>query len=197
MTERRLTLLAAPALALGIALAPAAAASAATGGFTATANGANELTPAGVRGAGDKAATASGSFTADDSTGQFCSTTTGSGLADATMMHIHKGGSTVSGPVVIPLDAKKLGAGKVCVTVAKTLLADVIADPAGYYFNVHTPAYPAGAVRGQLSLGGPSGVAAGTGGQAAGDAGVPTGAILLVAVGVGAVGFAGWRLAKR
>lgn len=195
MTKRRLTLLAAPVLALGIALTPAAAASAATGDLTATATGANESVPAGVAGA--TGATASGSFTADDSTGQFCSTTTGTGLADATMMHIHKGGPKVDGPVVIPLDVKKLGAGKVCVTADKTLLAGIIANPAGYYFNVHTPAFPAGAVRGQLSLGGPTGVAAGTGGQAAGDLGVPTGAILLMAAGVGAVGLAGWRLAKR
>jgi hypothetical protein len=39
-----------------------------------------------------------------------------------------------------------------CVTegVTSELLAEIAADPAGYYVNVHNATFPAGAVRGQL-----------------------------------------------
>ena len=34
-----------------------------------------------------------------------------------------------------------------------SLVANIVADPAGFSFNVHTQAFPAGALRGQLVLG--------------------------------------------
>lgn len=190
-------LFAAPVLAVGIALAPAVSAVAASGSFTADATGGNEISMSGQRGAGLSGATASGTFTADDSTGQFCYTTTASGLPDAVAMHIHKGGADTNGPVVIPLDAKNLNHGRACTSADPSVLAGIIADPSGYYLNVHTPAYSAGAVRGQLQAGGPSGVAAGNGGQAAQGAGLSGTGLALVLVGAGAVGAAGWRLTRR
>ncbi len=198
MTKRHiLPLLAVPTLAVGIALAPMAAASAASGTFTASASGANEISMSGQRGAGETSASASGTFTANDSTGKFCYTTTGTGLSDAVAMHIHKGGAAANGPVVIPLDAKEIGNGQVCTSADPALLSDIIANPSGYYYNVHTPAYSAGAVRGQLVAGGPAGVAAGTGGQAAQSDGIPPAGIVLIVLGVGAVGVAGRRLVRR
>jgi len=197
MNKRLLPILALPTVALGLAVVPATAASAASATFTASATGANEVSMTGKTGVGAPGASASGTFTADDSTGQFCYTTTASGLSDAVAMHIHKAGAGVSGNIVIPLDAKEIGKGRVCTTASKTLLSDIIANPAGYYYNVHTPAFSAGAVRGQLVAGGPSGVAAGNGGQAAQTGGVPPVGIVLMVVGVGAVGLAGARLVRR
>jgi hypothetical protein len=63
--------------------------------------------------------------------------------------HIHLGAPDVAGPVVVPLtppNARGISFG--CVRDAD---ADAIAgNPAGYYVNVHTVNFPAGAVRGQL-----------------------------------------------
>jgi hypothetical protein len=42
------------------------------------------------------------------------------------------------------------GASSGCVTVDATLAADIQAHPRAYYANVHTTAFPGGAVRGQL-----------------------------------------------
>lgn len=68
--------------------------------------------------------------------------------------HIHEGTADVAGPVVVPLDPSpgESGASVGCASgVDPALIAAIIANPAGYYVNVHTSDFPAGAVRGQLS----------------------------------------------
>ncbi len=37
-----------------------------------------------------------------------------------------------------------------CVIASAELAAAIVANPSDYYVNVHTPAYPGGAIRGQL-----------------------------------------------
>lgn len=73
-------------------------------------------------------------------------------IADATMAHIHKAPAGANGPVAVPL-AKPDAAGKSsgCATVGAPVVADILANPGGYYVNVHNGEHPGGAIRGQLS----------------------------------------------
>jgi hypothetical protein len=71
----------------------------------------------------------------------------------ATADHIHQGVVGKSGPIVVPFptapDASGLASGTV--TADPALLQAIVANPAGYYVNVHTTNYPGGAIRGQLA----------------------------------------------
>lgn len=193
MIARRLRVALVVPAAFGLAVLPGSSAMAATGSFTAEATGAQEVA------GGRDDASASGSFTADSDSGEFCYTITAEGLDDAEAMHIHVGEEGVDGDVVIDLDVAEIGQGEACTEAESDLLEDIIADPAGYYLNVHTPDFPAGAVRGQLSGDDgetPTSVGAGTGGLLDED-GVPLLPVLLVVTGAAVVGAAGWRLARR
>ncbi len=72
-----------------------------------------------------------------------------------TLFHVHKGDFGTSGPVFIDFGvATSGGAGTLIGQVATTdaLLDQIIANPAGFYLNVHTAPFPGGAIRGQLVL---------------------------------------------
>jgi hypothetical protein len=68
--------------------------------------------------------------------------------------HIHLAPAGVPGGVVVPLhpnDADRTGnMFSNCVTTTPEIAAAIIATPSAYYVNWHTPAFPAGAIRGQL-----------------------------------------------
>lgn len=103
-----------------------------------------------VPGPGDAHAT--GMFKATVNPGQtkVCYTLSVAKLATPTMAHIHRGAVGVAGPVVVTLKAPVGGKSTACATVTRDLAKELIADPDGFYVNVHNAAYPAGAVRGQL-----------------------------------------------
>ena len=69
-----------------------------------------------------------------------------------TAAHIHRGAAAVNGPVVVPFTAPGAdGNSSGCVTASPSSLIDeIIANPAGFYVNVHTTEHPAGAIRAQL-----------------------------------------------
>jgi hypothetical protein len=75
--------------------------------------------------------------------------------------HIHTGASGVNGPILVNTTVNPgevvlaNGAGTftrvgVGTTLSATDAAAIIANPAGFYFNIHTAANPAGVMRGQL-----------------------------------------------
>jgi hypothetical protein len=74
-----------------------------------------------------------------------------SGIDKPVVSHIHKGGATVSGPVVVPLGGKY--AAKGCVASTGATVTAIEKNPKGYYVNIHTATYPNGAIRGQLHAG--------------------------------------------
>jgi hypothetical protein len=73
-------------------------------------------------------------------------------IAQASMMHIHRGVAGVNGPVVIDMtkpdeDGTSIG----CAAVPAELSTEIQAFPQGFYLNVHNAEFPGGAVRGQLA----------------------------------------------
>jgi predicted small secreted protein len=112
--------------------------------------------------AGDPVATGTATVRLRAGQGQVCYKIAASNLGGpAVASHIHKGDTGVAGPVVIPFttpgaDGKSAG----CAGVARTLVAQILADPGSFYVNVHTGEFPAGAIRGQLT--GTSSATAGT-----------------------------------
>ena len=73
-------------------------------------------------------------------------------ISPAGAAHIHKGGPEEAGPPVVML--KPPGAdGKIkdCATADAAVVKDILANPGGYYVNVHTADFRPGAIRGQLS----------------------------------------------
>lgn len=144
----------------------AGSAAAATATFTVRATAAAEVPTAGPAGA-----SAAATLTVDSATGRICYRISTTGLTGVTDVHLHNGASGSIGPLVTMLDqaSTALSTGQQsCNTMnlAPATAQAIIADPSNYYVNVHTTAYPTGAVRGQLSQT-PDGVNAGSGGQAA------------------------------
>lgn len=78
----------------------------------------------------------------------------------AVAAHIHPGAAGVNGPplVALPVSAAApivMGDGTGTLTfnnieIAQSNAQNIYSNPAGFYFNVHTPLNPGGAVRGQL-----------------------------------------------
>ncbi|MDQ1538216.1 MAG: hypothetical protein QOE58_2609 [Actinomycetota bacterium] len=158
--------------------------------FTANLSGSNEV------GGGSSSLSGKATVTVDESSGQVCATVTTT-VKDAVAIHIHKGATGVNGPVVVPLNLKSINGASTCVTAKPDVAKAIAANPAGYYVNIHTPAKPAGAERGQLSAATPAGANAGSGGLAAADSGPNVILIVALIAGAGLVGAAGWRLARR
>lgn len=94
-----------------------------------------------------------GQFTARLNPGhsQLCYTLTSAMIATPTAAHIHVGKAGEAGPPVLPLQAQATA--ETCVAIGKDLVDKILADPAGYYVNVHNAEFPGGAVRGQLTKG--------------------------------------------
>lgn len=111
----------------------------------ATLSGANET------GGGD--GDGGGAFTAeiDAGSGDLCFTLSVDGIGEPTAAHIHAGAAGADGDPVVTISVTG-DDGDECVAVQRDVAAAIVADPAGYYVNVHSAEFPKGAVRGQLAL---------------------------------------------
>lgn len=106
--------------------------------------------------AGSATITITGAQAKFDVTVTGCPATTAINIA-----HIHQGAAGTNGPVKVDTTLKPgeltLTAGGA--TLSRTAPIDpaqaaaIAADPAGFYFNMHSTAYPGGVIRGQLTKG--------------------------------------------
>lgn len=76
------------------------------------------------------------------------------GIDNVTAAHIHRGSADESGPIVVTLAVPTPGTDDDEPTCHKDADRDVVtaiaSNPSGFYVNVHTEEFPAGAIRGQL-----------------------------------------------
>ena len=96
-------------------------------------------------------------FGVDGDPTTLCYVLTVEGIDTATAAHIHEGEAGENGPVVANLAAPADGNAADCLTEGEAgkfptgeTVAEILANPEGYYVNVHNAEYPGGAIRGQL-----------------------------------------------
>ncbi len=111
-------------------------------------SGANE-----VPGPGDPDGSGAAVITFNQGRGEICWAIAVTGIAlPATGAHIHIGDVTSSGGVVVALSPPdETGFSSGCADVDPEMVKEIRKDPDGYYVNVHSTEFPAGAVRGQLT----------------------------------------------
>lgn len=89
----------------------------------------------------------------DPDAGTACWDLTVDGIGPVLQSHIHVGAEGESGDVAVPLDVDGFdGTSEGCIEPDDaSVLQAILDDPDGYYVNVHTEDFPAGAIRGQLA----------------------------------------------
>jgi hypothetical protein len=119
-----------------------------------TLNGRNEVSPTtGQSGAGDPngyGAAAVITVTAN----RLCFVIAVNDIDRPTAAHIHEAPAGKNGPIRVPLKpptSGNPGTSSGCATVDPGLLTRIRNTPKQFYVNVHTGAFPAGAIRGQLA----------------------------------------------
>lgn len=110
--------------------------------FKATLTGANETPP------NSSAATGNATLTFNQATSTFDIVVTYSGVV-ATGAHIHKGATGVPGGIIFPFSPAASPINYTSAPLDSTQKADLFANM--YYVNVHSTAFPAGEIRGQLT----------------------------------------------
>ena len=113
--------------------------------FHANLTGANEVPPADPNGTGTAAVNVASALNT------LCTDLEVRDIGAVTAAHIHRGAAGVNGPPVVTLSPPDDdNDSDDCDVVADAVLDEIVANPAGFYVNVHTADYPNGAIRGQL-----------------------------------------------
>jgi hypothetical protein len=100
---------------------------------------------------GDPVATGVATFHIRKGQAQVCYTLSVKNLT-AVAAHIHAAAAGSDGPVVVPLKTPATaGASAGCAPADRVLVASILTDPGSFYANVHSAAFPNGAIRGQLT----------------------------------------------
>ncbi|HUP72920.1 MAG TPA: CHRD domain-containing protein [Acidimicrobiales bacterium] len=115
--------------------------------FSVALNGANE-----VPGPGDTDGAGQASVTINPDTGRVCVDLATTNIEPIDAMHIHPGAAGVANPPLVDFAVTSGTSVSKCVTeAAPGDAASIVANPAGFYLNVHTASFAAGAIRGQLA----------------------------------------------
>jgi hypothetical protein len=114
--------------------------------YTSALSAANEVPPA--------ASTGTGTALVGVLSGQVAYNISVTGITSIQAAHIHRGAAGVNGPVVVNFNPtfNASGVARGAVAIPEVLAAEIEANPANFYVNVHTTAFPGGEVRGQLVL---------------------------------------------
>lgn len=120
--------------------------------LTAVLSGDQEVSGDGSLGAGDPDGTGAATITLDPASETVCVDSATAGIDTVTLTHIHRGEAGANGPVVLDFAPNGAGALSKCVPSDAALIDEIAADPAGFYFNVHTTEFGAGAVRGNFEV---------------------------------------------
>jgi hypothetical protein len=106
-----------------------------------------------VPGPGDSNGTGTAAIRLNPGQGKVCFVLTAANITlPATLAHIHVGAAGSAGdPVVtlVPPDATGISGG--CVSASSATIKAILKNPSGYYANIHTSDFAAGAIRGQLT----------------------------------------------
>ena len=96
------------------------------------------------------------SVTLNPDTGTVCYSMVYNLAPPATAAHIHRGEAGTNGPIVVPFFTSTPAASDSpsgCTQgVDAGLIQEIMANPTGFYVNVHNADFPGGALRGQLTV---------------------------------------------
>jgi CHRD domain len=85
-------------------------------------------------------------------TNQVCFRAIAKRAGTITAGHIHRGRPGVPGPIVVTLfNGAPPTAPRTCRQTSAALASEILSNPARFYVNVHSRAFPDGAIRGQLT----------------------------------------------
>jgi len=132
---------------LALAVATTASAGGTIHTFCLTMTGDQEVPPA------DPTGFASGVLTIDTATNTIAWDFAYTNIAPPTLMHIHVGAAGVNGGVVVNMGVATSGGPNTLINSTTTSTANInniLANPSGFYVNIHNSPFPAGVVRGQL-----------------------------------------------
>jgi hypothetical protein len=103
-----------------------------------------------VPGPGDADGSGFAAVTLNQGLGEVCFDISVSDVDPILAAHIHVGAADVAGGVVVNFDVANNGLAG-CVMADADLIKNIRQNPGDYYVNVHNAAFPAGALRGQLT----------------------------------------------
>ncbi|KQW46907.1 hypothetical protein ASC77_17050 [Nocardioides sp. Root1257] len=100
-----------------------------------------------LRPSGDPDGSGQAHFTFDKARGRVCATVEWRRIQRPDAAHIHR---VSDGSIVVDLAGSVTGGPRCATGVPARTIRQILRHPRQYYFNVHNPTYPAGAIQGTL-----------------------------------------------